>query len=262
MQNNKIYGFRILETIRNGKSIQTLKIKLYNDKICIAKTFTQSYCIQENEQMTFMINLNTISRLKYPSLLPLDGYNLRNFEMLLYPIIFTQYLAKGSLQNLLNILRQRKNRFNWTKTDNYITLLGISLGLNYLHSKNIVHQNLKPSNILFDNNYHPIICDIDIFNQTPTTFTKSYDICCFAQIIYELTTNKRPPIQIYEIPDLKVQEFIIRCISDDIEKVPSSEEVLDFILEKHFQDLFDTIDMNKVIQYLNFCHENQTNAYL
>ena len=75
-----------------------------------------------------------------------------------------------------------------------------------------------------------------------------------------MTTNKRPPIQIYEIPDLNVQEFIIRCISNDIEKVPSSEEVLDFILEKHFKDLFDTIDMNKVIQYLNFCHKNQTDG--
>lgn len=111
MQNNSLYGFRILETIRNERSIQTYKIKLNNGKICIAKTFHQSFCIKANEQMTFMINLNTIFGLKYPSLLPFDGYNLRNYETLLYPIIFTQYLPNGSLENLLNKIRQRRNRF-------------------------------------------------------------------------------------------------------------------------------------------------------
>lgn len=39
------------------------------------------------------------------------------------------------------------------------TIAEIVLGLEYLHSKNICHRDLKPDNILYSNNFHVKICD-------------------------------------------------------------------------------------------------------
>ena len=34
--------------------------------------------------------------------------------------------------------------------------------MNYLHSLNIVHRNLKPGNILLESNFYPKICDSNL----------------------------------------------------------------------------------------------------
>lgn len=136
----------------------------------------------------------------------------------------------------------------WNDTDNYITILGIALGMNYLHSQNIIHGNLKPSNILFDNNLYPQICDIDLFTKS----SKQNDVSSFIEIVYEIITNKRPPIQIENIHNYDCQTFFERCISKEENLVPTFSEILDFFSQKSFRQLFNQIELPKIIKYLNF----------
>lgn len=42
MEINQLHSFTIIETIKNKRSIETLKIQLRNKKICIDKRFKQS----------------------------------------------------------------------------------------------------------------------------------------------------------------------------------------------------------------------------
>jgi serine/threonine protein kinase len=67
------------------------------------------------------------------------------------PIIGTEYYGNGSLDSLLQDVRGGKRTDIWTPTNRVITVCSIVYGLMSLHSKNLFHGNLKPADILFDN---------------------------------------------------------------------------------------------------------------
>ena len=52
-------------------------------------------------------------------------------------------------------------RSNFTITQKFIILYGIAAGMYYLHKKGMTHLNLKPENILLNDDFEPII-NIDI----------------------------------------------------------------------------------------------------
>jgi len=51
-------------------------------------------------------------------------------------------------------------RSNWK--ERYKIIKGICEGLHYLHENSIVHLDLKPANILLDDNMVPKICDFGL----------------------------------------------------------------------------------------------------
>ena len=41
-----------------------------------------------------------------------------------------------------------------------ILILGLAIAINYMHHNHICHLDLKPDNILFDQQFYPVICDL------------------------------------------------------------------------------------------------------
>lgn len=66
----------------------------------------------------------------------------------------------------------RKDKFNLNKTTNIATQ--ISQGMGYLHSRGIIHKDLKTKNIFLENN-KVIIADFGLFNVTRLCYGKR---CC------------------------------------------------------------------------------------
>lgn len=79
-------------------------------------------------------------------------------------IITKKFVQDKSLYQLLNL----QNSTFFSNTIKFICLLGIALGMQYLHSLNIVHGNLKPENVFLDDKFYPHICDFGL-----TKFIKS-----------------------------------------------------------------------------------------
>lgn len=104
-------------------------------------------CVKMTEQKLFFEELTVYSKVKYPSILSLEGFNLTNFEEEHFPTILTPYMPNGSLDKLI------KKYPTFTLSKKYIILLGIAEGMNHLHSQEIIHRKLKLSNVLLDENF-------------------------------------------------------------------------------------------------------------
>jgi hypothetical protein len=114
-------------------------------------------------------------------------------------------------------------------TENTIIALGIARGLEVIHSKNIMHRDLKAANVLLDKDAYPHICDLGIARfedddesalKTQSLGTPSYmapellmggeyntmvDIYSFGMVLYELSERKKAlgsvksPQELYQV---------------------------------------------------------------
>lgn len=76
-----------------------------------------------------------------------------------------KYEANGSLASLL----ERHNVFTIEFAQNLT--VDILLGLAYLHTNNIIHADMKPSNVLVDKNYRAMIGDFGLCKSNSEKYT-------------------------------------------------------------------------------------------
>ncbi|XP_037465182.1 uncharacterized protein LOC119337164 isoform X2 [Triticum dicoccoides] len=131
-----------------------------------------------------------------------------------------EYLPKGSLDHYIKYI-------GWTKCYNIIK--GVCEGLNYLHEKNIMHLDLKPGNILLDEDMMPKISDFGqsrCFEEDQTrvttkhvagtrgyippeclsgekvTITHKFDLYSLGAIIKEMLTGEKGQITIENVLEI------------------------------------------------------------
>lgn len=119
--------------------------------------------------------------------------------------IFTEYCPKGSLRSLL----LSYGLLNFGQTSQF--LKNVLAGLEYLNSKRVIHRNLKPENILFDEYNNAKISDFGIMkNILPfkghvplylapqvvkdEIYTEKSDMFSLGLIVYEMTYGKFPEV--------------------------------------------------------------------
>ena len=123
------------------KTHQTYVIKILNDL--------------DYSNSDFISTINTISKLIYPTLDQLKG-------IILVPnCIITDFYQNRAVEYYINMAYKgfETDKLPWDLAHKMIIILGISFGMEYLHSCNIVHGCLSPSNILLDSNFYPKISD-------------------------------------------------------------------------------------------------------
>lgn len=227
-------------------------------KVAIKKlTFKKVY--QGDNLSKFINEINITSSLRHPNIVLYMGASIDkdNYYMI------TEYLPKGSLFDLIHTA---KKKFD-DKTKIKIAL-DIAVGIKYLHSRNVVHCDLKSSNVLLDNNYNIKLGDFGLSRflnsgkepshgriGTPHwmapeilkggTYQFEADIFSYGMILWELITYQIPyhnidPMKIVELITkekkiVKVPEegnLILRKISEKcIEYDPKKRPSLSFILQ-------------------------------
>ena len=216
--------FELLEKIGSGSFGDVYKAKeKRTGKIYAAKISNQSID-QKDTPRSVIRNLvrevNILSKLNHPSILSFVCFSLKNFNDEPYPVIITDYLPKGTLNDLIKLERQSTSDEKWNDTQKLIIIYGIASAMSYLHSHNIIHRDLKPDNILVDDNLNPKIADFGLskINQSDQTsssmvstlglkgtiayippeilndydYTKEGDVYAFSMIVYEIMTNIEP----------------------------------------------------------------------
>lgn len=210
---------------------------------------------QYNETMKFFLNeANIHKKFNHPNIVKL--HNVEVYNLKFYMIL--EYCKKGSLHDLL----KRQNSLTFEKIKYYFKK--ICEGLQYLHSKKIIHRDLKLENILLTENNEPKISDFGWASSLKkvnkrTTFCGTYeymapeifesekydftvDIWSLGILLYELYHNKTPfygttafviykniineNINFREDIDLNAKNLILNILKVNPEKRLSLEEII------------------------------------
>ncbi|KAF7816706.1 rust resistance kinase Lr10-like [Senna tora] len=107
----------------------------------------------------FINEVGTMGRIHHVNIVRLIGFCADGFRRALV----YEFLPNGSLQNFINSPNNRENFLGWEKLQEIA--LGIAKGIEYLHQgcdQRILHFDIKPHNVLLDNDFTPKICDFGL----------------------------------------------------------------------------------------------------
>lgn len=162
----------------------------------------------------FLVEVLMLNLLHHPNLVNLHGYCVDGDQRLLV----YEYMPLGSLEDHLHDLAPDQEPLDW-RTRMKIAA-GAAAGLEYLHDKAnppVIYRDIKPSNILLGEGYHPKLSDFGLAKLGPvgdkthvTTrvmgthgycapeyaltgqLTVKSDIYSFGVVFLELITGRRP----------------------------------------------------------------------
>ena len=120
-----------------------------------AKKFKEQYV--ENDLKEYFSKEVNFLALNHRAIINIIGYSPVDHKNKPYPVIISEYAANNTLKNILSneIRNNQKSLLNDTKR--LIIIYGIASGMAYLHSHDIIHTKLKPSNIFLDDFLFPKI---------------------------------------------------------------------------------------------------------
>lgn len=224
----------------------------------------------EINQHAFQREIEQLKTLSHPQIVKLRGFALPSPKNGNNFVIVMDYISGGSLKDALD---RCPDWFNSTVKTRIIHK--IAQGMAFIHSNEVIHRDLKPGNILLDEDYSPYICDFgssrlfslettmtsslsftpyyaapELYNEQP--YNTKVDVYSFGIIVYEIVTGKHAfrnlsRLQLVQnivdgkhptIPDT-VSDFardLIECCWDiNPEKRPSFDEICDALNTDGYQ---------------------------
>lgn len=149
--------YEIITKIGSGSFGTVFKIKNKNTgQIFAAKVNHKPEISIKNSEREIDILIKT----QHPTIIELIGYSEKDFENNNYLTIIMKYMAKGSLSKLID--QESSHPIGYNNTKRQIILVGIARGMMILHKKNVIHRDIKPDNILIDDDYSPRISDFGL----------------------------------------------------------------------------------------------------
>lgn len=198
-----------------------------------------------------------------------------------------KYQSNGSLTQAM-----KKNGFKkFPDTYKQIILCGVAHGMMTLHSHHILHTNLKPSNILIDENFYPHITDFSILSNPETDSdnlpissapylapeiiiasqcTPKSDVYSFGLIMYEIITGQKPFSNLTDVSNLMskvvngerpkfpknikpgLKQLIEQCWAEDQQERPTFKQLFNK-LSMSFKDDEVGLDDDDDIYGRHFC---------
>ncbi|KAK6145696.1 hypothetical protein DH2020_022516 [Rehmannia glutinosa] len=173
------------------------------------KKLTVSSLVKSQED--FEREVKKLGKVRHANLVGLDGYYWTpSLQLLIY-----EFVSGG---NLYKHLHEKSGETYLSWNERFSIILGAAKGLAHLHKMNIVHYNLKSSNILIDGSGEPKVADYGLARLLPmldryvlsskiqsalgymapefacktVKITEKCDVYGFGILVLEVVTGKRP----------------------------------------------------------------------
>jgi len=191
--------FQIGDLIGKGTFGSVYNGVLVENNRRVAIKVLHSQILAGRQLETFKREVWTMATLNHPSILKLYGVTLTP------PFCIVTELLNGSLFDHLHVINP---------TQKSLIALRISQGMEQLHSAQIIHRDLKTSNILLDSEYNPRVCDFGLVTFKSSTtrtgfvgtsqwmapeilrsspfYDEKVDVYSFGVMLWEMITNQEP----------------------------------------------------------------------
>lgn len=196
------------------------------------KVFGEVYKVQERDTGKFFLanisrpedgnkNSKSFQRLidilptfDHPSILRFVGFSKYISNEQSRSAIITDYFPTGTLKDVLKAEKSGHPLPGWNDTKKLIAIYGIAAGMAYIHSKNVLHRNLNPISVVFDDSFYPKIRNFNLVIKcedesaikpikSTTEYTapeiimrepssKPMDVYSLGMLIYEIVTLHHP----------------------------------------------------------------------
>jgi serine/threonine protein kinase len=233
----------------------------------------------------FKREIHVLSILEHPNIVPIMDAGF--FDE--YPFLVLRYINDGTLRSKMEKARLHNNAYS---LENFLHWLPqISSALDFIHSNNWFHRDVKPENILFDSNYNPYLTDFGVsknlsfdhenssrsvfgsFIGSPQymapeqhlgeTITGKSDQFALAVIIYECISGKLPfsginPVSIF----LEITKQSVIPLKKHVEKIPLTisnavMKALSLDPDQRFESCGDLCSIIiEELKLLDFHHDN------
>lgn len=142
--------YLIVEQIGKGGYGKVNQVK-YNEEYFAIKSIEINDDNKENykREIEFMININN------PAIMKCHGFQYIKETKTLY--ILMDYMKNESLDDKI-----KETPIDFDNTNRQIILIGIAYGMKSLHNDSRIHRDLKPQNVLLDDDYYPKIADFGL----------------------------------------------------------------------------------------------------
>jgi serine/threonine protein kinase len=257
------------EIRRVGKAVKLFRHRATDQEIAV-KSFPPPSSAKKarDVQTRFVREIEILISLSHPCILGIRGCCPPSAKE--GPKIICEWISGGSLKQVLAFPMSQPRW--WTSTQKAITIAGIVMGMIYVHSRGIIARNLKPENVLLDDDHHVRICDlwssrfteqeVMVWSANPPIYLApevnegSYgpkaDIYSFGLIVYEIVAGqglfsgpgdksamyralqfgKRPEVPGDALKDTR--RLIEKCWAQNAEERPSFEEVWSELIKLKF----------------------------
>ncbi|KAL0064049.1 Rho guanine nucleotide exchange factor [Marasmius tenuissimus] len=192
---------RIFEDTEDPDADKLIKVLLHTP----VTRLDPKKCLQLGQE--YMREAIVWRQLNHPNLLPFIGvYYLDEAPNQL--CLISPWMERGDLTRYLKSA-QKQN----ADVDRLLLAYDVAAGLSYLHSKKIVHGDLKGPNVLMNADERALIGDFGLSRvvetHTPGLFnstTERSDIYAYAGVCYEIFTGKQP---FYKLHDMAIFDAVV-----------------------------------------------------
>lgn len=139
------------ELTQGGMGVIFLARDPYIQRQVVIKVLMYSRMLDEVYREFFQREAELIAALEHPAIVPVYDFGWHGQQ----PYIVMRYMSEGSLDD-----RLKKGELKFTEAAHI--LKRVSEALDAAHARNIIHRDVKPSNILFDSTGEAFLSDFGI----------------------------------------------------------------------------------------------------